>query len=98
MEIKQKNDTVEIRGNVKSDIHFHSIRMNVDEIVQQYGRVRIELVDSISLTSSLIGYLTRIALRDGKPVELHVGNASVIELLDDLNLLDVFTVKQRQLR
>jgi hypothetical protein len=95
MEIKPKNDTIEIYGNIKSETHFHSIKMHVDDIVARYNRVRLELIDSISLTSSVIGYLTRIALKDGKRVELHVGDDNVIELLRDLGLIDVFSIQKR---
>ena len=56
--------------------------------------ITLKLIDSISVSSSVLGYLTKLALKDGIDISLQVGNEQLIDLLDDLNLLKVLKVKK----
>jgi hypothetical protein len=58
------------------------------------GTVTINIVDSISLTSSVIGYLNKLILKDGIGIRLHIGNPQLMSLLDDLNLASTFQAKR----
>ncbi len=95
MEISRSLDTVTIKGNIKSISDYQKIKETIDAILQtpNQKRVHIKIPDSISMTSSVIGYLSKL-VNDGIKIELEVGNPELIELLDDLRLTELFNVKK----
>ena len=96
MELKVSGTRVVVKGNVKSISDFNDIKNAVDAITSTSKHVVIELVDSISLTSSVIGYLSKLVNVDGVTVELYVGDKGLYDLLNDLGLISLFKVKKIQ--
>jgi len=94
MELKVSGTRVVVKGNVKSISDFNDIKNAVDAITSTSKHVVIELVDSISLTSSVIGYLSKLVNVDGVTVELYVGDKGLYDLLNDLGLISLFKVKK----
>jgi len=94
MEMNVTGNRVVVKGNVKSVNNFKDIKIVIDRIISTSPHVIVELVDSISLTSSVIGYLSKLINVDGVMVELYVGDEGLYELLDDLGLVDLFKVKK----
>ena len=94
MELKVSGNRVIIKGNVKSISDFNDIKNAVDGIIMTSKYVVIELIDSISLTSSVIGYLSKLVNVDGVTVELYVGDNGAYELLKDLGLENSFKLKR----
>jgi hypothetical protein len=91
MEITTSGNTVTIKGNIKSVADYQEIRSTIDNIV--FGgnnSITIYIVDSLSITSSVIGYFNKLVLKDKIDLSLKVGNQQLMELLNDLNLTSVF--------
>jgi ADP-dependent phosphofructokinase/glucokinase len=94
MEISSSTNSVKITGNIKSVADFQSVKRVIDEIVKTNKSVTINIPDSLSMTSSVIGYLNKLILKDNIDVSMTIGNARLIELLADLNLASTFKVRK----
>ena len=94
MELNISGNKVVVKGNVKSIENYKDIRNAIESIISTNKSVIIELINSISLTSSVIGYLSKLVNMDGITVELYVGDEGLYELLDDLGLISLFKVKK----
>ena len=94
MEISARGNHVTIKGNIKSLQDYQKIKETLDNLTKSYKQITIDVLDSISMTSSVIGYLNKLVMKDGIDLKLNVGNEKLIELLEDLNLLSIFNVKR----
>jgi hypothetical protein len=94
MEISTSGSTVTISGNIKSVSDFQTIKSTMDSVVADNSTIDLIIKDSISITSSVIGYLNKLILKDGIKLNTSVGNDDLISLLDDLNLSSVFNVRK----
>ena len=90
MEITTSGNTVTIKGNIKSVSDYQDIRSAVDDMVFNNNSIVIHIADSLSITSSVIGYFNKLVLKDKINLSMKVGNQQLMELLDDLNLKSVF--------
>jgi len=94
MEISTNSNRVTIEGNIKSNADFQSIRTTVDSLIRTHKSIIIDVKDSLSFTSSVIGYFNKIILKDKIDVSINVGNVDLYNLLDDLNLVSTFKLKK----
>ena len=94
MEISSSQNSVTIKGNIKSINDFQDIKICLDEMKSQYSDITVNIVDSLSMTSSVIGYLNKLVLKDGIKLSLKVGNMQLMDLLNDLNLASTFNAKK----
>jgi len=94
MNISSSSNSVNISGNIKSINDFQAIKTTIDSLKTSHEALIIHIVDSISITSSVIGYFNKIILKDGIELRLQVGNEQLIELFDDLNLSTLFNVRK----
>lgn len=94
MEISTTSNTIRIDGNIKSVSDFQAIKNSVDDVVSHHKSIVIQIPDSISLTSSVIGYFNKLVLKDAVRIELVVGNPQLLELFQDLNLSGTFNVRK----
>ena len=94
MEISTSSNIVTITGNVKSVSNFQDLKRSVDTVVSQHKSININIKDSLSITSSVIGYFNKLVLKDRIDIHMNVGNAQLFELLDELNLVSVFKAKK----
>lgn len=94
MEITAQLNTVKIDGNIKSISDFQAIKNSVDNVSAQNKNIVIKIPDSISITSSVIGYFNKLVLKDGIRIEIIVGNPQLLELFQDLNLSSTFNVRK----
>jgi hypothetical protein len=94
MNIETSSGTVTINGNIKSIGDFQAIKNAIDGMVSNHKSITINIVDSISLTSSIIGYLNKLILKDGINIQLNVGNYLLMDLINDLNLSSTFKAKK----
>jgi hypothetical protein len=63
-------------------------------MVSTHKDITLNIIDSISLTSSVIGYLNKLILKDGIAIKMYAGNPQLLELLDDLNLISTFQAQK----
>lgn len=94
MEIKTSNHSVTINGNIKTINDFQNIKKVLDEVVKEHKNIVIDVVDSLSITSSVIGYLNKLVLKDNISIEMNIADSQLLELLDDLNLKTTFNAKK----
>jgi len=94
MEISASSNIVTITGNVKSVSNFQELKRSIDSVVSQHKSITINIKDSLSITSSVIGYFNKLVLKDRIDIHMHVGNAQLYELLNELNLVSVFKAKK----
>ncbi|MEA3371806.1 MAG: hypothetical protein U9Q40_10750 [Campylobacterota bacterium] len=95
MNISSSLNSVTIEGNIKSVSDFQSIKTTIDTIITSSPAITIDIKDSISITSSVIGYLNKLVLKDGIVISMSVGDEQLMSLLEDLNLVSVFKAKRK---
>ena len=94
MNISTTSNIVTITGNIKSISDFQEIKSTLDLLINTHKTITIELYDSISITSSVLGYFNKLILKDGVTISLKVGDSKLISLLSDLNLSHVLNVQK----
>lgn len=94
MELKVSSNSLVIKGNIKSVSDFQNIKQSVDAMVAQHRNININIVDSLSITSSVIGYFNKLVLKDNIDLHMNVKNEQLLNLLDDLNLASTFKAKR----
>ena len=90
MEISVTSNKATIQGNIKSISDFLEIKIAIDVLTSKYDVIVINIKDSLSITSSVIGYLNKLILKDNINISMKIGNSQLLELIDDLNLKSVF--------
>ncbi|MBE0515341.1 hypothetical protein [Sulfurimonas sp.] len=96
MELEVSSSTLVITGNIKSIYNFQEIKRTIDDMITNYKHININIVDSLSITSSVIGYLNKLVLKDDIDLSVIVGNEQLYNLLDDLNLVSTFKAKRNK--
>jgi hypothetical protein len=94
MDISTSSNNVTIKGNIKTINDFQAIKTALDGVAVHNKEITVSIVDSISITSSVIGFFNKLVLKDGIRLQLNVGSSQLIELLDDLNLASTFHAKK----
>lgn len=95
MECKAVGNHVKIEGNIKSTSHFQTIFNEIESLIKNnYKELEIHILDSISLTSSVIGYFSKLVHADNIDVKVYVSDSQLYDLLEDLGLLNTLKVKQ----
>jgi len=92
MKISVSGNVVTISGNIKSISDYQDIKNLLDALENK--NVVINIKDSISITSSVIGYLNKLVLKDKVRIQMNIGNEQLMKLLEDLNLVSVFNAKK----
>ena len=95
MEISSSSNLVTITGNIKNVSDFQSIKSTVDSVKSSNSTIILDIQDSMSITSSVIGYLNKLVLKDSINLNMKVGNEQLMYLLEDLNLTATFKVTRR---
>jgi len=94
MEISINSNIVTIEGNMKSISDFQVIKQGIDSVILNNKSLVLNIVDSLSITSSIIGYLNKLVLKDKIDLRMNIGDQQLLHLLDDLNLTSTFKAKK----
>jgi len=94
MEISAVANIVTVNGNIKSVGDYQKIKTHFDSLVSQYKSLVVNINDSFSMTSSVIGYFNKLILKDKIDIVMNIHSQDLIELLDDLNLSSLFKIKK----
>ncbi len=94
MEISNVGAIITIKGNIKSISDFQEIKTCLDDITCTDKSITLKIIDSISITSSVIGYLTKLVYKDKIHISMTVGDKRLYELLDELSLISQFNVQK----
>ncbi|HIC10369.1 MAG TPA: hypothetical protein EYO61_03300 [Campylobacterales bacterium] len=95
MQITRDENVITIHGNIKSVSDYTEIQGHLQAAIANGNTsITIKIVDSISITSSVIGIFLKVIKKDGVNLTVLVGNKHLYDLLNELNLLAVFNVRQ----
>jgi len=94
MNINQEgNGILIINGEMKTIEDYTGLKNALNTIINQGGEsVTIEIKDSMTITSSIIGLFTKTVHGDGLKIKLVVHSDRLYNLLEDLNLITIFNV------
>lgn len=92
MEISISRNIVTIEGNIKTVNDYQELKKEIDALIKSHKNIEIVLKDSISITSSVIGYFNKLVLKDKIELKIAVANELLFELFKDLNLVELFSV------
>jgi len=90
-EIHKTDNSVEVTGLIKSIAQAEAVIEALKSLTSNNIRLRIK--DSFGLPSSIIGYLVKLK-DEGKNITLEVGSPILYELLEDLNLQEIFKIRK----
>jgi len=93
MEISTSSNIVTIKGNIKNISDLSDIRGVIESVRTRYSNIILNIEDSISITSSVIGYLNKLVLKDSIRLEMNIGNKQLLDLIEELNLAETFNAK-----
>lgn len=95
MHLERKgNSEVVITGNIKSVDDSVKIKETINGMMAQgCGSIQLRIVDSLSLTSTAIGFLMKLVHQDKLQLTVNVGDRRLYTLLEDLCLLEKFNVR-----
>jgi len=94
MNISTSSNIVTITGNIKTINDFQEIKSTLDTTKSQHSSMTINIIDSLSITSSVIGYFNKLILKDKIKLNMNIGNEKLLELINDLNLVSIFNAKR----
>jgi hypothetical protein len=94
MDVLTSGNNITIKGNIKSVSDYQILKEKLEDLRKTHGSILLTIEDSISITSSIIGYLTKLVQKEGIDLSIKVGDGSLYELFDDLNLVTLFKVKK----
>jgi len=94
MQVTMSSNSLKIEGNIKSVNDYQEIKNSLNNLVNEHSEINLTIQDSLSITSSVIGYLNKLVLKDGIKIHMKVGDAQLMELLEDLNLKKVFNARK----
>jgi len=88
-----------ITGNIKSIEDSQEIKNAISAMQQKGSRsIRLKILDSFSMTSTVIGHLMKLVNLDKIPVSLVVGDERLYQLLEELSLVQTFNVRMDESR
>jgi len=88
------NREVIITGNIKSVDDSILIKNTINDLVAQGSRsIHLKIKDSLSLTSTAIGFLMKLVHQQRVQLMVSVEDRRLYALLEDLCLLEVFNVR-----
>jgi len=94
MEISTLDNVATITGNIKTVNDFQEIKQSLDALSARQKNITINITESLSITSSVIGYFNKLVLKDQIVIEMNIGNKQLLELFDELNLSAIFKVNE----
>jgi len=92
MDIKTVGNSVIITGNIKTIGDYQAIKNILENLAENSKNITIDIKDSISITSSVIGYLTKLVQKDKVNIQIRVGDANLYDLFDEINLVQLFKI------
>ncbi len=91
----QGNNELTITGNIKTIEDGIEIKKALDGLQRSGVKgIQIKIVNSFSITSTVIGHLMKLVNLDQVHISMTVGDRRLYRLLEDLSLVQSFNVRQ----
>lgn len=85
---------ITILGNIKTTDDYLAIKKLSNSLIEGGARqLTLVLLDSIAMTSSVIGYLIKLINHDKIKIAVHISDKRLMELLTELNLAGLFNAR-----
>ncbi|MEO5355994.1 MAG: hypothetical protein H7844_01695 [Nitrospirae bacterium YQR-1] len=96
MEILVTGDSeVTITGHIKTIDDYLKIKDSLNSLVEKgKNYISIKIPESVSMTSSLIGYLLKLVLENKIEIKLFIKDERLYNLLETLNLVEVLKAQK----
>jgi len=89
--VRASSTELTITGNIKTTADYLAIRKLVTELVEAgASRLTVRIRESFSMPSSVIGFFVKLINRDKIQVTMLIQDPRLLELLEELNLTDLF--------
>jgi len=86
---------ITVSGNIKSTDDYLAIRKLVTELVGGGATsLTLHMLGSLSMPSSVIGFFVKLINRDKVRVTMVIQDKHLLELLQELNLLELFQARR----
>jgi len=97
MTIEQNSATeLTIKGNIKTIDDCIALRAAIQKLVDGgISSITLKIPDSFAMPSAVIGYLMKLVNRDKVHLNIIAGDHRLRELLDELQLTELFGVRER---
>jgi len=92
VDITVNDNVVIIKGDITNIDDFEKIK-SITESLKNKKELVIEMMDSVYITSSLIGYLYKLREKDEVDLIIKIAKNELKEVFEDLDLLEVFKVE-----
>jgi hypothetical protein len=94
-QVSVEENSVKIKGNIKSIDDYLTVKNSLQELVDSGCRsIDICFLDSVSITSSIIGYMLKLINIDKIELTVAAGDKKLITLMEELELHNVFSVRE----
>lgn len=93
VDVTINKNTVKVYKDITNIEDFEKIKSFIEKIRENEKILILEIIDSVFITSSLIGYLYKLREKDGLDIIIRIGKKELKEVFEDLNLLNVFKVE-----
>ncbi len=91
--IRKSTKSIKVEGNIRSMSDVNELKSTIDSYNLVSGSLfKIEIVDSFAMPSALIGYLLKLVQQDEVKLRIEIHDARLAELLEDLNLTEMFNI------
>jgi hypothetical protein len=87
------NNTIEIRGFITTIKNIEDIQKEIEKHIDE-STITLKIIDSFTIPSILISYLIRLHSLQNKNIILEMKDEGLYELLKDLDLKKIFTLKK----
>ncbi len=88
-------NSVTVDGIIKNQEDYNEIKTKLQELVDGGSReIIIDITESSSISSSVIGYLMKIVNKDDVKLSIKVRDAKLYKIMSDLSLVDKFGVQK----
>lgn len=88
-------NNVSIKGNIKTFADYNEIKTHIQKLVNSgINNLILQILDSYTITSSVIGYLFKLKNLNKITIHLHVRDERLYKILEELKLIEEFNVKK----
>lgn len=96
MEVKiSGEDEITISGHIKTIEDYQKIKHAMNDVIANSTQpLSIYIPDSLSMTSSVIGFFLKLVYENNMVLNIYVKDDRLYNLLEVLNLVTVFNVKK----
>ncbi|MBF0345459.1 MAG: hypothetical protein HQL06_14675 [Nitrospirae bacterium] len=96
MEVTITNGSeVTINGHIKTIEDYQKIKQALNAVINNgEKKITVKIPQSLTMTSSVIGYLLKLVFENHIDLSLYVKDDKLYNLLDVLNLVTVFKVQK----